>query len=324
MRENHSQNDQKFVLDGKQFIAPLFKIHIGGDREKIPTRDIQVTGTLEIWSRAEPRQLLHSEEFSRKELGIRTKYDFMVLPATLRDIREQPEASFDTCVKFQIMETREGIPPASFNSEVWARLDRVQEASGKYFGFKVTSLGPNGRELPYPMVAHWNVIGHLKEIIYYKEPTRAAVLERDEERLRKEGVIGSELKELRMAYVPGMPDATTIDIPERGRAVVIAGASWCGPCRALDPRVKDYTKHLTDMGSPTKVYKVSIEDDKVESGRASDPLFIEEYPSGVLSKQQQKELSMNAVPCYLVIDDGRIIRQGILTKEVLDALQNEQ
>jgi thiol-disulfide isomerase/thioredoxin len=324
MREHHSQEDQKFVLDGERFIAPLFKIHIGGDREKIPTRDIEVTGILEVWSRAEPRQLLHSEEFSRKELGIRTKYGFMVLPATLRDIREQPEASFDTCVKFQIMETREGVPPASFNSEVWARLDRVQEASGKYFGFMVTSLGPNGRELPYPMVAHWNVIGHLEGITYYKEPRRAAVLQRDEERQRKEGLIGSELRELEMAYVPEMPNATTINIPQSGRAVVIAGATWCGPCRALNPRVKEYVKHLSEVASSTKVFKVSTEDDKAKSGRASDPQFVEEFPSGVLAKQQKKQLGIDAVPCYLVVENGRITKQGILTKDVIDTLQNEQ
>jgi thioredoxin 1 len=39
-------------------------------------------------------------------------------------------------------------------------------------------------------------------------------------------------------------------------------ADWCGPCRMLGPIVESVGKKLEEDGSPIKVYKFNIEEDK--------------------------------------------------------------
>jgi thiol-disulfide isomerase/thioredoxin len=137
-------------------------------------------------------------------------------------------------------------------------------------------------------------------------------------------LIGSQLTKLEMAHMPEAKGATSLDIPQTGRAVVIAGASWCGPCRALDPLLKEYMRHLATIGSSTKVFKVSIEDDRAKAGTVSDPLFAKEFPSGVLSAQQQEDLTITVVPWFLIIENGKIIKQGTLSAEDLNRLKDSE
>jgi hypothetical protein len=102
---------------------------------------------------------------------------------------------------------------------------------------------------------------------------------------------------------------------------VIAGASWCGPCRALDPKVKEYAAYLASSGSGTKVFKVSIEDEKVQGGDVGSAEFEEEFPNGVLTKQQQEDFVIEMVPWFLLIEDGVIVQQGVLSEAKLGEFQ---
>ncbi|MFM8260954.1 MAG: TlpA family protein disulfide reductase [Pirellula sp.] len=314
-----------FMIDGKNFISPLYQFHILRGRQGIdlPPRHISVSGAREIWSPREPGSLISSEEFLVEELVVGKKFRFIVLPITLASVQNRVEETFISRVSFTIREQVEGLPLSSFSGESWAKLDPIQMQRG-YTGFKVTALGPNGQELSYPMAAHPRVLGAFGEVIVSKENLQKHSETLREQRQRTNSLIGSQLTKLEMAHTPEAKGATSLDIPQTGRAVVIAGASWCGPCRALDPLVKDYSEHLAAIGSTTKVYKVSIEDNRVQDGTVSDPLFTEEFPSGVLSSQQQKDLSISSVPRFFIVEDGKIVKQGILSAEELRDLMSSE
>lgn len=313
-----------FMLDGDTFVAPLCHISIFEDESanKGRARNIRVTGKREIWSEQDLDTRVSSEEFNIEELLSGDKPSFVFLPVTLSAVKNRIGESFVSRIKFTIDEMIDGLPPGSYSDEVWARLDPIQRKG--FEGFKVTALGPQGRKLTYPDVAHPLIIGTFSEVGFKKESLRKTVQSSQDQRQRTNSLIGSQLTKLEMAHTPEAKGTTSLDIPQTGRAVVIAGASWCGPCRALDPLVKDYSEHLGAIGSTTKVYKVSIEDDRVQDGTVSDPLFTEEFPSGVLSSQQQKDLSISSVPRFFIVEDGKIVKQGILSAEELRDLKGSE
>ncbi len=307
--------------DGEHFLAPLchISVHEGPEGKEGPPRSIRVSGIREIWSETEPNIPISSEKFLVEELVKYRKDSFVFLPVTRNALQGRLAESFVTRIAFEIYEEVEGQPPASYANEVWARLDPVQ--TQELSGFKVTALGPQGRKLPYPEVVNPTILSIHGEVILSKEELQMRTQRARDEREHRESLIGSRLTKLEMAHTPEAKAATSLDIPQTGRAVVIAGASWCGPCRALDPSVKEYMQNVKTVGSTTKVLKVSIEDDRVSAGTVSDPAFTEEFPSGVLSAQQQKDLSINRVPWFFIVEEGKIIKQGTLSAEEVRLLE---
>jgi thiol-disulfide isomerase/thioredoxin len=193
-------------------------------------------------------------------------------------------------------------------------LDPIKN-SEPYSGLKVTPLGPKGIELANPILAHGNTYYFYRDILYNKSEIQEHLQRQADKKQKSKGLIGSTITKLQMAYSPGFKEPKVLSIPQKGRTVVIAGASWCGPCRALDPKVKEYAAHLASIGSGTKVIKVSIEDEKVEGDHVGSVEFDEEFPSGILAEQQQKDLVIEMVPWFLLIEDGVIVKQGVLSEE---------
>ncbi len=199
-----------------------------------------------------------------------------------------------------------------WNSKSFFELTQASDANGSPVGFRCTHLAPNGERLAEPLVVDALVRDILFKGVWWQKNSWRSLVQTRLERS------GEPLQSLEMAYVPGAEGLLSLNLPQQGRAAIIFGASWCGPCRALAPLVREYEKRLADSAAPDKVFKVSIEDDEELSTHTADPAFRKEFPQGVISLQQRRELGVDSVPQFIRIQDGRIVEQGVLSKGILE------
>lgn len=314
--------DRYFFVDDKNFVAPVFKFGLTSGLLKDQKRFVRITGSLDIWRRDNPNELVFNKEFY-EEREIIGSTNIISLPLFLDSVSTRATESFLARVKLTIQDKLDDGRWTSDSSELWSRLDPIKN-SEPYSGLKVTPLGPKGIELANPILAHGSTYYFYRDILYNKSEIQKHLQRQADKKQKSKGLIGSTITKLQMAYSPGSKEPKVLSIPQKGRTVVIAGATWCGPCRALDPKVKEYAAHLASIGSGTKVIKVSIEDEKVEGDHVGSVEFDEEFPSGILAEQQQKDLVIEMVPWFLLIEDGVIVKQGVLSEERIAEFKTQE
>jgi thiol-disulfide isomerase/thioredoxin len=282
-------------------------------------RFVKITGTLDLCRRDNPNEMVFNKEFYGEHEIIGSKR-VIFLPLFLDSVSTRATESFLARMKLTVQDKLDDGRWASESTELWWRMDPIKN-SEPYSGLKVTPLGPEGVELANPILAHGNTYYFYEDILYRKSEIQKNLQRQAAKEQKSKALIGSRVTNLQMAFIPGSEGLKEISIPQRGRTVVIAGASWCGPCRGLDPKVKEYAAYLASSGSGTKVFKVSIEDEKVQGGDVGSAEFEEEFPNGVLTKQQQEDFVIEMVPWFLLIEDGVIVQQGVLSEAKLGEFQ---
>ena len=84
----------------------------------------------------------------------------------------------------------------------------------------------------------------------------------------------------------------TINYKE-GRVLLDFHAAWCGPCRAMKPMIEQFAEETADQ---VKLIKVDV--DAQESAEIAS------------------EFQIRSIPCFIYLEDGKIIQKGIGTKNL--------
>lgn len=144
--------------------------------------------------------------------------------------------------------------------------------------------------------------------------------------------------ELRQRIEPGRPapeftlarrDGSLLSLSDfRGKVVVLDfWASWCKPCRASFPWVREFYKEYKDKG--VEIIGVSIDEKKASWEKALDeeqlpwPQVLDEKAKG--GYRVDKLYHVQAVPMFVIVDkEGKIVmRAHMESKEELSAVVEE-
>lgn len=155
-----------------------------------------------------------------------------------------------------------------------------------------------------------------------------------------ESELASEVRaciELRQRIEPGRPapeftlarrDGSLLSLSDfRGKVVVLDfWASWCKPCRASFPWVREFYKEYKDKG--IEIIGMSIDSNRASWEKALDeeqlpwPQVIDETVKG--SYRVEELYHVLAVPMFVVVDkEGKIVLRAHMEKKELSAVVEE-
>ncbi len=158
-----------------------------------------------------------------------------------------------------------------------------------------------------------------------------------DEKVRKSELVKDvrDCLELRQRIEPGRPapeftlarrDGSLLNLSDfRGKVVVLDfWASWCKPCRASFPWVREFYKEYKDKG--VEIIGVSIDEKKASWEKALDeeqlpwPQVLDEKAKG--GYRVDKLYHVQAVPMFVIVDkEGKIVmRAHMESKEELSAV----
>ena len=161
-----------------------------------------------------------------------------------------------------------------------------------------------------------------------------------DEKVRKSELVKDvrDCLELRQRIEPGRPapeftlarrDGSLLNLSDfRGKVVVLDfWASWCKPCRASFPWVREFYKEYKDKG--VEIIGVSIDEKKASWEKALDeeqlpwPQVLDEKAKG--GYRVDKLYHVQAVPMFVIVDkEGKIVmRAHMESKEELSAVVEE-
>jgi peroxiredoxin len=142
---------------------------------------------------------------------------------------------------------------------------------------------------------------------------------------------------LRQRIEPGRPapeftlarrDGSLLSLSDfRGKVVVLDfWASWCKPCRASFPWVREFYKEYKDKG--IEIIGMSIDSNRASWEKALDeeqlpwPQVIDETVKG--SYRVEELYHVLAVPMFVVVDkEGKIVLRAHMEKKELSAVVEE-
>ena len=177
-------------------------------------------------------------------------------------------------------------------------------------GYLVETLGLDCRPLGHPSAPYGLSGVYTESLTWKRDEVRRRAREEREEKERRKSFIGSSLQELSLAY-SSTGGADVVRLSSDRPVILTVGASWCGPCQALAPAVKELENVLGLQGGDSAVlHRFSIEDDP--GNYAGE---IEKYPGGVLTPEQWKATGLSGVPAYIVLHRGTVSEAGILSED---------
>jgi thiol-disulfide isomerase/thioredoxin len=314
------ERDGTFVVQPDKTVAPVVQFKLWSGRAISAPRTVSLTGGIEVVSQSDPQKVIFSEALSGV-CQVTTKprvADLFSIPIKIQLSDLHGEEKVSARVWYDVIEHQEGssAEPSRFHGESHFLLE-ARHGSGTSRGFEIVGSSDEG-PIPVPGLVHpWFISFIRSAIVYSKDTYRNAQITEQQTREIQANLIGASLSKLEMAYTPEHSGPSTVNLPTSGRVVVIFGASWCGPCKALDPLVRDYRDYLTKAGSSDVVFKVSIEDGEGLADLVADPHFNEEFPDGIVSAALKERFAIVAVPYYIIVQDGKIGGHGILDGDVL-------
>ena len=192
----------------------------------------------------------------------------------------------------------------------------VANGEQRAVGYLVQNLDPSGHRLKYPGVTTSNVVDVYRfSLGSGREVIRTQAAQQLEAESRLAGFIGSPLDRINLAYSPtGEVDVVKLDSEKT--AIVVLGASWCGPCQELAPAVKELSKLLNNQGAGgAELFKFSVDEDPTNYAKE-----LESYPSGIVTPEQWEATGLPGVPAYVVVESGMVKEAGILSPEKIAEL----
>lgn len=310
-----------FVVQADQTVAPVVLMYLWSGRTGSVPRTLSVTGRIEVVSQTDPTRVVFTRDLST-EYRVTTEPDgagIFEIPVLvmLSDLKDG-EDSLVGRVKYKVTEQQDGAKEelSSFDGEYHLFL-KAYQGPGSSKGFGIAECSVDG-PIPVPGLLHEIFQSFVRSsLMYSKDFFRQSQLAEKHLQDVQSGLIGKELRRVEMAYHPDKKGPSTLNLPTSGRVVIVLGASWCGPCKNLDPLVQDYREFLRRAGLPDAVLKMSIQDDEALKELVVDPHFNEQFPDGVLLSAQSEQLGAGAIPRYYEIRDGKIIGQGTLDSSIL-------
>lgn len=190
--------------------------------------------------------------------------------------------------------------------------DGRDAVKGAPLGYEVNTLGLDDQPLTHPTAPYGLAEAYRLLSTSRRDEIRQRAMEEKEEERRRESFIGSPLEGISLACSPtGEEDVVTLD-PDK-TFILTVGASWCIPCQALAPKIKELDERLaTQGGGGVKLFRLSINDDP-----SSYSEELNKYPGGVLTTQQWEETGLRGVPAYIVVEGGIIREAAVLSAEKL-------
>lgn len=318
--EDYLKSEGAFVMQSDQTVAPVIRCVLWTGRDAEGPWTASVSCGVEVVSHSDPDKVYFTSTLSGESRVTETPIaaDLFTIPITVPVSDLKTGDKLSVRLWYHVVEKRDDATeePATFRGECHLLLE-ARQGSGSASGFSIEGSSVGG-PLPIPALVNPVFISFLRSDINY---AKKLYQEEQIRELRKEellaSLIGADLKQLDMAYVPGQEGPSLLNLPKQGKVRLVIGASWCGPCRALDPLVIDYRDFLERSGLPESLLKVSIENDESLQDRMADPHFKVEFPDGVLSEAQQQSLAVDRVPYYFEIEDGKIYSHGVLNSDVL-------
>lgn len=306
-------------------VPPQLALCLYAPRDFQETREVDAEVTVEVRCGPAPGEVVSSHVSIRTvtlagdpDCGDIFEIALEVPPAATR-----PEGAIEVSVSCRIVERDPTAdrPPVAHRLLSRFRLERVEWPEG-IEAFRAVQLDDAGRDLPRPELAHPVVAMPFRSILFYaKEPIRARILAKHATLLRQRGLVGRRLAGLDLAWSPAAGGPGRRELPAEGRVLVVLGASWCGPCRALRPLLDSLDTFLRDRGLGERLVHLSIEDDDDLPAHVVDEAFVAEFPDGIVAEEQQGALAVDAVPRYLVVEGGEIVETGTLSEDVIARLQ---
>ncbi len=306
-------------------VPPLLALCLYAPRDFRETREVDAEVTVEVRCGNAPGEVVSTEVSTRSvtlagdpDCGEILEFALRIPSASTR-----PTGRIEVLVDGRVVERDPAAdrPPVAYAIRSRFRLERVEWPDGVE-AFRAIDLDHDGRDLPRPNLTSAAVAMAFRSILFYaKDPFRAGVLAKHARLLRQRGLVGSRLGALDLAWDPAGGGPGRIAVPSQGRVLVVLGASWCQPCRALEPAIESLGTFLSESGFRGRLIHLSVEDDDDLPAHVADETFVAEFPNGVVAEEQQRALAVDAVPRYLVVEAGRIVETGTLSEEVLERLE---
>jgi len=187
---------------------------------------------------------------------------------------------------------------------------------GAPLGYEVNTLGLDDHPLTHPTTPYGLAEAYRLLSTSRRDEIRQKAQEEREEERRRESFISSPLERISLAYSPtGEADVVRLNTDEP--VILIVGATWCGPCQALAPAVKELADLFETQGRDgAKVHRFSMDDDPGSYAKE-----LEKYPGGVLAPEQWAATGLPGVPAYIVVEGGTVSEAGILSAEKIAELK---
>lgn len=345
-----NENDHWFPAAGET-LAPMLSIglkgfgtentHLASDATRVDRGDrLTVDVTLRFWQSGErtdgpeAARLTMREQFTADALGYAQSREIpLELPTSL-------DGATDLIVRvdYRVAHVRDGeeLAAAQFPIESWARLHSVSRAqalagdgetvsdrsSSEHVGYVVIPLGPGGVEVPVPTVAHSiSTQAAYRMLIWRRDDYRGAISAEERRERAQHQLVGQELHELPLIAAPGESpsEAQSVTLPRTGKVHVVFGATWCLPCHHVAPSLREYIAALKDVGSDTRVIRLSTDTDPKQFSAALDG----NYPDGVLTVEGWQRFPFRGIPAYLTLENGVIVEADTLTPAVVAQWKRE-
>ena len=175
--------------------------------------------------------------------------------------------------------------------------------------FDVVPLGSDGEELPCPGAISWRTATNLGAFVLDRKPLHQERVRQEREQEKSLAIVGRDLDAVPLLHgADGMPGA--LSLPAERTHLILLGATWCGPCRALAPAVSELVDALEERENAPIVHRLSIDDDP-ESFAAA----LESYPSGVCTEAFEEDLLVDGVPKYYLVRGGKVVEHGFVDEE---------
>lgn len=220
--------------------------------------------------------------------------------------------SFTMHLEYQVQPFRgtQAIGDKSVQGENWLLLTPLKDSPG---GYSTTVVGVDGGALAHPeiptTVARWM---HIRAVLQ-QNSIKAAALGQKQATESQNALVGQPIASIDLVKALDAASRTLV-IPQKGDVIIEFGATWCAPCKVIAPAVEKFAEAVRPLGA--KVFRLSIDTEEARFAAA-----LQAYPDGVITKDAAHSLSIDRVPQFIHIRDGKILTAETTTASRLDALK---